>query len=183
MSENYFGVSADVEKLKISEAEFDGVKISKLSNRPNSVSVFGGTALSAKELKEKYDASTQMIKDKFNALVDEINKIEGPLSAEQNRRAAESLREAAEEERQKYYENLSECLEMIEDLQEKMIKAGADGDTVITTALDAYPVGAIYISLENISPSQLFGGSWVAIEEGRFLLAAGDTYAAGAEGG
>ena len=99
MSEKYFGSDTDIEELKISDEDVDGVKISKLPNRPNSVSAFGGTALSAKDLKEKYDAPTQMIKDKFNALVDEINKIEGPASAEQNRRAAESLRAEAEESR------------------------------------------------------------------------------------
>ena len=119
MSENYFGASADVEKLKISEAEFDGVKISKLSNRPNAVSVFGGAALSAKELKEKYDAPTQMIKDKFNALVDEITKIEGPASAEQNRRAAESLRAEAEDIR------IAEEAKRAED---EAARLGAEGD-------------------------------------------------------
>lgn len=96
---------------------------------------------------------------------------------------AESLRADAEEERQEYYENLRECLEMIEYLQEKMIKAGHSANSVLTSVLDAYPVGAIYMSLKNTSPSRLFGGNWVAIEEGRFLLAAGDTYAAEVEGG
>jgi len=99
MNEKYFGSDTDIEKLKISDEDVDKVKISKLPNRPNSVSAFGGTALSAKDLKEKYDAPTQMIKDKFNALVGEINKIEGPNSAEQNRRAAEILRAEAENAR------------------------------------------------------------------------------------
>ncbi|MGN0795710.1 MAG: phage baseplate protein [Christensenellales bacterium] len=42
------------------------------------------------------------------------------------------------------------------------------------TALDVYPVGAVYISMSNVSPSELFGGEWVRIM-GRFLLAATDT--------
>lgn len=45
-----------------------------------------------------------------------------------------------------------------------------------------YPVGAIYISAEATDPKTLFGGTWERIKD-RFLLAAGDTYAAGKTGG
>lgn len=45
-----------------------------------------------------------------------------------------------------------------------------------------YPVGAIYISTAATSPASLFGGTWERLKD-RFLLAAGDTYAAGATGG
>ena len=45
-----------------------------------------------------------------------------------------------------------------------------------------YPVGAIYISAAATDPGTLFGGTWERIED-RFLLAAGDTYKAGATGG
>lgn len=45
-----------------------------------------------------------------------------------------------------------------------------------------YPVGAIYLSTSATSPASLFGGSWERIQ-GRFLLAAGGGYAAGATGG
>ena len=48
--------------------------------------------------------------------------------------------------------------------------------------LSAYPVGSIYISTVSTSPSILFGGTWEQIKD-TFLLAAGDTYAAGATGG
>ena len=40
-----------------------------------------------------------------------------------------------------------------------------------------YPVGSIYLSLNSTSPASLFGGTWKQIKD-RFLLAAGDTYAA-----
>ena len=45
-----------------------------------------------------------------------------------------------------------------------------------------YPVGAIYMSIFDTSPASLFGGTWERLKD-RFLLAAGDTYAAGATGG
>lgn len=51
------------------------------------------------------------------------------------------------------------------------------------TLLDrTYPVGAIYLSTAATDPGTLFGGTWERIED-RFLLAAGDTYKAGATGG
>lgn len=45
-----------------------------------------------------------------------------------------------------------------------------------------YPVGSIYMSVNNVSPGTLFGGVWERIQD-RFLLAAGSTYAAGVPGG
>ena len=45
-----------------------------------------------------------------------------------------------------------------------------------------YPVGSIYMSVNSTDPSTLFGGSWERIKD-RFLLSAGDTYAAGNTGG
>lgn len=45
-----------------------------------------------------------------------------------------------------------------------------------------YPIGSIYISVNNSSPSLLFGGTWVQIED-TFLLGAGTTYTGGDTGG
>lgn len=45
-----------------------------------------------------------------------------------------------------------------------------------------YPVGAIYMSVNSASPSTLFGGTWEQIQD-TFLLAAGQTYTAGSNGG
>lgn len=52
-----------------------------------------------------------------------------------------------------------------------------------TTALDAYPVGSIYMSVNSTSPAILFGGTWEAMPAGRVLLAQGKNYAAGSTGG
>ena len=51
-----------------------------------------------------------------------------------------------------------------------------------SSALSAYPVGSIYLSVSSTSPSTLFGGKWERIQD-RFLLCAGSTYAAGSTGG
>lgn len=45
-----------------------------------------------------------------------------------------------------------------------------------------YPVGSIYMSVNNISPSAFLGGKWTQIQN-TFLLAAGSSYAAGSTGG
>lgn len=45
-----------------------------------------------------------------------------------------------------------------------------------------YPVGSIYISVNSISPADLFGGTWEQIKD-RFLLSAGNSYTAGSTGG
>ena len=47
---------------------------------------------------------------------------------------------------------------------------------------DIYPVGSIYMSVNNTSPSTLFGGTWEQIKD-TFLLSAGNTYTAGNTGG
>ena len=45
-----------------------------------------------------------------------------------------------------------------------------------------YPVGSIYISVSNISPASLFGGTWEQLTN-RFLVGAGDQYSVGQMGG
>lgn len=45
-----------------------------------------------------------------------------------------------------------------------------------------YPVGSIYISINNVNPSVMFGGTWEQIQD-MFLLGAGSTYSAGSTGG
>lgn len=45
-----------------------------------------------------------------------------------------------------------------------------------------YPVGAVYISMNNTSPATLFGGSWTKVE-GKFLLGTSSAYSTGSSGG
>lgn len=53
---------------------------------------------------------------------------------------------------------------------------------VAQAKLDAHPVGSLYWSREATDPATLFGGAWERVKD-RFILAAGDSYAAGSEGG
>ena len=59
---------------------------------------------------------------------------------------------------------------------------GDNIDKGINLALSMYPVGSIYLSVNNVNPGTIFGGTWEQIQD-RFLLAAGSTYAGGATGG
>lgn len=45
-----------------------------------------------------------------------------------------------------------------------------------------YPVGSIYMSVNNTSPATLFGGTWEQIQD-KFLLCSGKTYSGGSTGG
>ena len=45
-----------------------------------------------------------------------------------------------------------------------------------------YPVGSIYMSVNAVNPSTIFGGTWEQIKD-RFLLSAGDNYNNGSVGG
>ena len=53
----------------------------------------------------------------------------------------------------------------------------------VTDLIDSiYPVGAIYISTNNVNPSTLFGGTWTKIED-KFLLASTNGQGVGQTGG
>lgn len=45
-----------------------------------------------------------------------------------------------------------------------------------------YPIGSIYISVNSTNPSNFLDGQWEQLKD-KFLLACGDTYAAGSSGG
>lgn len=68
-------------------------------------------------------------------------------------------------------------------MSETTDKAATGREINITELINLiYPVGSIYITTNEISPSTLFGGTWEQIQD-RFLLSAGSTYRAGNSGG
>lgn len=70
-----------------------------------------------------------------------------------------------------------------EYVDNKIAQSGGGGGLTQAQIIDLiYPVGSPYISFNSTDPSTLFGGTWEQIKD-RFLLAAGDTYAAGSSGG
>ena len=56
-------------------------------------------------------------------------------------------------------------------------------DNIRAIPSSIYPVGSIYMSLNPADPATLFGGSWDKLEDGRVLIGANSTYAAGTSGG
>ena len=59
----------------------------------------------------------------------------------------------------------------------------ATGGNIKQVLLDlVYPIGSIYISANNVNPSEFLGGNWEQITD-KFLLAAGGKYTAGSTGG
>lgn len=87
----------------------------------------------------------------------------------------------------RFYRGEVDIEQKADDAREKADEAyelaeEAKNSTPTVSMLDAYPVGSIYMSSVATSPAELFGGTWTQITD-KFLMAAGDTYAAGTEGG
>lgn len=60
------------------------------------------------------------------------------------------------------------------------INVAEDGTISINVSVDTvFPVGSIYLSKNNTSPAELFGGTWVKIAENRAIMGAFSTHAAG----
>lgn len=67
-------------------------------------------------------------------------------------------------------------------LSSRNVAAPLPDETIKSILLAAHPVGSFYWSENSTSPKELFGGEWEQIKD-RFVLAAGDAYAAGTTGG
>lgn len=79
------------------------------------------------------------------------------------------------------FDNLGELIidkfnDALDYLYSKGIDSGAGGGGM------SMPVGSIYASTVSTNPTTYFGGTWTQLKD-RFILAAGDNYAAGTSGG
>lgn len=65
-------------------------------------------------------------------------------------------------------------------IQQMIDKSSSGGGLSIN---EVYPVGSIYMSVNNVSPATFIGGTWEALDEGRVLIGAGSAHPAGETGG
>ena len=70
----------------------------------------------------------------------------------------------------------------VNDVYARNVYSERPDGTMLSVVDLIYPVGSIYMSVNSADPGTLFGGTWQQIKD-RFLLSAGDTYAAGNTGG
>jgi len=68
------------------------------------------------------------------------------------------------------------------NLKNQIDAANEKIDTLNNGLAQLYPVGSIYLSVNDTNPGTFIGGTWERLKD-QFLLAAGDTYAAGSTGG
>lgn len=47
------------------------------------------------------------------------------------------------------------------------------------SSLKSWPIGSIYISVNDTSPAFLFGGSWTALDGGKYMMVKDSAHAAG----
>lgn len=60
------------------------------------------------------------------------------------------------------------------------INVAEDGTISVDVSVDTvFPVGSIYLSKNNTSPAELFGGTWVKIAANRAIMGASSTHVAG----
>lgn len=74
---------------------------------------------------------------------------------------------------------------LVSSINSSLATAGGDITDIQNAMLSfnqIYPVGSIYMSINDTNPSTLFGGTWERIKD-TFLLASGDTYRNGDTGG
>ena len=77
-------------------------------------------------------------------------------------------------------EDTSDALDEIIKIQNTLVDGGNPDTSWLIDKI--YPVGSIYMSVNDVDPAVIFGGNWERIQ-GRFLLGTGSGYGLGATGG
>lgn len=83
-----------------------------------------------------------------------------------------------------YVDDLTEVISLaVQDNTDNIAALSNQISNISSTIFDnIYPVGSIYMSVNNTNPANLFGGTWTQLKD-RFLLGAGSTYTNGSTGG
>lgn len=90
----------EFEKLKITDSEWNPIKISNVANRPNAKTAYG-LGLSAEDTKKLFDKPSDLLRARFNALTEYAGAEEAARAyAETARVTAEKAREEAEDGRE-----------------------------------------------------------------------------------
>lgn len=83
-----------------------------------------------------------------------------------------------------YVDDLTEVISTaVQDNTDNIAALSNQISNISSTIFDnIYPVGSIYMSVNDTNPANLFGGTWTQLKD-RFLLGAGSTYTNGSTGG
>ena len=83
-----------------------------------------------------------------------------------------------------YVDDLTEVISLaVQDNTDNIAALSNQISNISSTIFDnIYPVGSIYMSVNDTNPTNLFGGTWTQLKD-RFLLGAGSTYTNGSTGG
>ena len=83
-----------------------------------------------------------------------------------------------------YVDDLTEVISLaVQDNTDNIAALSNQISNIKSTIFDdIYPVGSIYMSVNDTNPGNLFGGTWTQLKD-RFLLGAGSTYTNGSTGG
>ena len=148
---------------KVTESEWNRVKISGASTRPNAKSAYGN-GLSASDTKEMFDAPSKLLVDKHNALVDILDAVEGDREAnEAERILAEEGRNTGEEKRNQQYltaeEERNSLYETAEQERNSLYETAEEERNERIAEIEAL-VGDIDMALDSILAIQesLIGG-------------------------
>ena len=83
-----------------------------------------------------------------------------------------------------YVDDLTDVISLaVQDNTDNIAALSNQISNISSTIFDnIYPVGSIYMSVNDTNPANLFGGTWTQLKD-RFLLGAGSTYTNGSTGG
>lgn len=119
---------------------------------------------------ERVEAEEERVEADSYRAESEIRRNEAEKSRDENekeRKASEILRNTREDMRNDAENQRIEAEKARVAAEEARVLADINREN----RASQFPIGSVYISFESTAPASIFGGSWVAIDEGRFLMA------------